>query len=803
MNNFLLIYYSENYICMKRVILYFLFSSFYFCLFAGGQSRIKENFDFDWKFTLSDSVSYLKEDYNDNDWKEVQLPHDWSIKLNFDSKVSGSVANLPGGIGWYRKSFIVPKSYEGKSISILFDGIFHQSDVYINGKHLGFRPYGFCSIEYDLTPFLEIGEKNTISVRVDRSGKNDIARWYTGSGIYRHAWLLIKDKVHVINYGTYVTTPSIDTKSADVDIVTSITNTLKYGVKARAWHSVFNADGKFVSSSSKYNLTLSSNDTLDIKQNLVVNEPNLWSIDDPYLYNLETYVEINGKVVDVYKTSFGIREIMFTSDKGFFLNGKRIKLKGLCLHQDAGSLGVAVPDRSNERRLEILKKYGCNAIRCAHNQFSPEFMDLCDKMGLLVIDEAFDKWKSGYYEKYFDEWWRKDLENMILRDRNHPSVILWSIGNELKEAWDDSNEGVERAKMLNDFVHKIEPTRMTILAAQNNHNEKFAGITDVIGYNYLEARMLSDHKKFPNRRFIITEELPYYSGEEGNIRSYTTYNPWNIISDNDFVAGGFIWVGVDYLGEAVGGKSRGWPNGLFDICMFEKPRAAYHRAMWNEEPIVSIAFLDPSLDIDHGRDLWQWPKMASHWNLPNSYIGQVIQVCTITNCESVELFLNGKSMGIQKTDSFKNNTIIWNIPYNRGEIKAIGYRNGEKVAEHTLKTTKKTSYLSLNADRTNIKADGHDISHIIVQLYDENGNEVQTDDKKITVKVEGEGRFLGLDNGDLRRLDTFSTDSLKTYFGKALIIVQSLRNEGQITVKVFMEGQHKPYIATINTQKIN
>lgn len=786
---------------MKKIYCFILFLVSFLCMNAHEKVRIKDNFDFDWKFSLSDDMSYSKENYNDNTWEDIQLPHDWSIKQYFDNDVSGSAANLPGGIGWYRKSFIVPEFYKNKSVSILFDGIFHQSDVYINGKHLGFRPYGFCSIEYDLTPYLKIGEKNTICVRVNRSGKDDIARWYTGAGIYRHAWLLIKDKVHVINYGTYVTTPKISSKSADINIVTSITNKLLKKAQVKVWQNILDADGRIISSSTKQELIISPNDTLEIKQNLDVKNPHLWSIDNPYLYNMQTYVELNGDIVDLYSTPFGIREVVFTSDKGFFLNGKNIKLKGLCLHQDAGSLGVAVPDRSNERRLEILKEYGCNAIRCAHNQFSPEFMDLCDKMGFLVIDEAFDKWKSGYYAKYFEQWWRKDLENMILRDRNHPCVILWSIGNELQEAWDESDEGVERAKMLNDFVHEIEPTRMTILSAQNNHKEKFGGITDVIGYNYLEARMLSDHKKFPNRRFVITEELPYYCGEEGNIRSYTPYNPWNIISNNDFVAGGFIWVGVDYLGEAVGGKSRGWPNGLFDICMFEKPRAAYHRAMWNVTPLVSIAFLDPSLDIDHGRDLWQWPKMASHWNLPETYIGQVIQVCTITNCDSVEVILNGKSMGIQKTGDFKNNTIIWNIPYNRGEIKALGYRNGEKVAEYVLKSTNKTSYLSLDVDRDNIKADGHDISHITVQLFDENGNKVQTDDKRITVEVEGEGRFLGIDNGDLRRKKTFSTNSLKTYFGKALIVVQSLRNEGSITVKVFMEGQNNPYITTLKTHK--
>ena len=786
---------------MKR----FLTLGFLLCItigiFAQKEVRTKEKFDFDWRFSLTDDRQYANPDFDDRDWQDIQLPHDWSIKMEFDFSVSGSAAHLPGGIGWYRKTFAVPASHKGKSISILFDGIFHQSDVYINGHHLGFRPYGFCSIEYDLTPYLNYGGKNTVAVRVDRSGKNDIARWYTGSGIYRHVWLITAGAVHVINDGTYVTTPRITEERADVRIVTSVTNASDKPHRIEVSQRILTSEGKAATKSlNSERLTVVPGDTTDIVQDITLSSPVLWSTDNPYLYTLETTVKSDGKKTDVYQTRFGVRSIAFTADKGFFLNGKQTKLKGVCLHEDAGSLGTAVPERSNERRLEILKEYGCNAIRCAHNQPSPEFLDLCDRMGFLVIDEAFDKWKSGYYAKYFDQWWQKDLANMLTRDRNHPSVILWSIGNELQEAWDDSTDtGVRRAQMLQDFVHKHEPSRMVILSAQNNHQERFAGVTDVIGYNYLEARMLSDHQKFPERRMMITEELPYFSGEEGNIRSYTPFNPWNIIAANEFVAGGFIWSGADYLGEAVG-QSHGWPNGLFDICMFEKPRAAYHRAMWSDKPTVSIAFLDPSLDIDHGRDLWQWPKMASHWNLPESYIGQVIQVCTITNCESVEIFLNGKSMGRQNTADFPNNTIIWNIPYRPGVVTAKGYNGGKEAAAFRLETSLGTDSMTLTPDRSIIAADGQDVSHITVQLYDKNGKPVQTDDRELTVTVEGDGKFMGIDSGDLRRKRTFNTNRLKTYFGKALIVVQSLRKAGQMTVKVEMEGKDSPYTVRIQSE---
>lgn len=784
---------------MKKYIILILTLCGTLSIFAQKQIRHKENFDFDWKFSLTDKQEYAEKGYNDQLWEDIQLPHDWSIKLNYDPEISGSAAHLPGGIGWYRKSFHVPNSYQGKSISILFDGIFHQSDVYINGKHLGFRPYGFCSIEYDLTPYLEYGKDNTLSVRVDRSGKDNIARWYTGSGIYRHAWLIVTNPIHVINDGTYITTPAISKEQAEIHINTSLTNASDKATTVTLSQRILDKERKTVAKSDNQQAIIQPGDTLTLSQQFYLKKPILWSIDQPSLYTMETIVKVNGKEHDTYHTTFGIRKVEFTSDRGFFLNGKQIKLKGLCLHMDGGCLGTAVPDRSYERKLEILKEYGCNAIRCAHNQPSPEFLDMCDRMGFVVIDEAFDKWKSGYYAQYFDEWWQKDLENMLTRDRNHPSVVLWSIGNELQEAWDTTDTGWRRAKMLQDFVHEKEPSRMVILSAQNNHQEKFSGITDVIGYNYLEARMLSDHKKFPNRRFIITEELPYFSGEEGNIRSYTPYNPWNIIAENEFVAGGFIWVGVDYLGEA-GHNSFGWPEGLFDICMFEKPRAAYHRAMWNKKPSVSIAYLDPSLDIEHGRDIWQWPKMASNWNLPDSYREQVIQLCTTTNCEEVELFFNGKSMGKQKTNDFTNNTIMWNIPYHPGNVTAKGFIDGKEVASYSIETSKKTDYLTLVPDRTIIKADGQDLSHITVQLYDEDGKPVQTDDKRLKVTVEGEGRLMGVDNGDLRKRKTFSGNISKTYFGKALIIVQSQRKAGDIKVNVQMEGTDTPYSIIIQTQ---
>lgn len=768
---------------------------------AGDGIREKENIDFDWKFSLNaDNPSNSEEEMSTDGWQDVQLPHDWSISLPFGENISGSCGSLPGGIGWYRRSIDISKKDEGKQISVLFDGIYSRSDVWINGHHLGFRPYGFCYIEYDITPYLDYGGENVLAVRVNNPSDNDsIARWYTGSGIYRHAWIVKTNKSHVSLYGTYITTPNITSESAEVSMRTTVSNDNDEDKILSISQRIIDAEGKIVAKSDKQDIAVKANSQSDVSQSLSLPSPILWSVYNPYIYEVETTIYDGSKSTDKYVSTFGVRTVEFTSDNGFLLNGERLKLKGFCLHQDDASLGSALPYRSMQRKLEIMKAYGVNAVRCSHNQPAPEFLDLCDEMGFIVIDEAFDKWKSGYYAQYFDEWWQDDLRNMLVRDRNHPSVVIWSIGNELQEAWDSSDEGVERARMLQDFVHEEEPSRQVCLAAQNNHQEKFSGVTDVVGYNYLEARMLSDHKKFPERKFIVTEELPYYCGAEGNIRAYDTNNPWNIIAENDFIAGGFLWTGFDYIGEAVT-PSRGWPNGLMDICMVEKPRAAFHKAMWNDTPIVSIAVKDNSFDIDHGRDLWQWPNMASTWNLPREYEGLVIEVQTITNCERVVLYLNGKEMGSKTTSEYPNNTILWNIPYTPGHIMAKGINGTDTVAVYEIHTAGDPTTLVATPDREELTADGQDLSYIQVELRDDKGNLVQHIDRNIKVNIEGEGRIIGFINSYLRRNKPFTSTEDKTYFGRAMAIVQSTRTAGSIKVSFDVEGLSEPIIVNLTSK---
>lgn len=788
---------------MKKVNLFILFTIFLLgqsiTVISQVKSRITTNFDFDWKFILDSSIDASSPTYNDLKWADIQVPHDWSIKFPLNEKNDGSMGFMPGGIGWYRKSFEIPSNYQGKKVAIRFDGVYHQSDVYINGKHLGFHPYGYSGFEYDLTPFLNFGGKNTLAVKVDHSDSPS-SRWYSGSGIYRHVWLQVTNPIRVATWGTYISTPKVSKESAAVTIATAIENVSSKGENIQLQNKIFDADGKELVS-SKLSVSVEQGNKKSFDQVLQVENPKLWSIENPYLYTMETSLKVNGKIVDQYKTSFGIRYLNFDSDKGFSLNGENIKLKGVCLHQDAGSLGTAVPDKSYLRRLQILKEYGCNAIRCSHNPPSPEFLDICDSLGFVVIDEAFDKWKSGYYSKYFDEWWQKDMDAMLLRDRNHPSIILWSIGNETSEQDEKSENGTNRAIMLRDYIHKVDPSRLVTAAIRptmdRTYNKTgFAKALDVVGYNYQEPWLTNDKKQFPDRIMYISEAYPYYRGSVKAYKDYFPQNPWYDVANNDFVFGQFIWAGIDYLGESSGFPSTGWPTGLFDECMFEKPRAAFHRSVWNNQPMVKIAVADQSLNIDPGKDHWSWPNLIDHWNFPQ-YEGHIIEVQTITNCDSVGIWVNEKSMGKRRTSDYTNNTIVWHVPYKKGKIEAKGYNLGKEVAHFELKTAEEPFQIKLMADSEIIKADGQDLVHIAIQVLDKNGVVVPNSDRKISIEVSGAGRLIGLDNGDLRRKESFPGNTIETYFGNALATIQSNRSQGKIVLKVTSEGLTDSYLSII------
>ena len=760
------------------IIILFLFTG----TIGWSAERIRQNFDFDWQFRLGEQGIY----------KPVQLPHDWSIELDFNEEVGPESGYLPGGIGYYKKDFNVPASYKGKRVSIVFDGIYHKATIYLNGQEVDYHRYGYTSFETVLTPYLKYGGKNTLSVKVDHSEKS---RWYTGSGIYRHVWMQVTNPIHVKMWGTYITTPRVSAESAIVSCVTTVANTSALTGEIEIMQRIVDAQGNLLKINGKQyaartEVVMPENGTKDIAQSFTLSNPQLWNLEKPYLYRLETILKQKGKVIDRYTTRFGVRTIGFDKDKGFFLNGKNIKMKGACLHQDAGCLGVAVPNRSYERRLTILKEFGANAIRCSHNPPSPEFLNYCDSIGFLVVDEAFDKWKSGYYEQFFDECWQQDIRDMIVRDRNHPSIVLWSIGNELAEATRKDNVGVERATLLRDFVHKLEPTRPTMLALAPAYQDKFASVTDVVGYNYSELSYIEDKKKHPERIGLISESYPYYSGlRPYEARDYSPKNPWNYVMENDYFCGSFVWAGVDYIGESMGWPSKGWAATLFDMCMDEKPRAAYLRAMWTDKPVLKMAVVDYSIDEDPGKDHWQTPPMVHDWTFPYTD-SRVLPIHTPSNCDEVVLIdPRGKKYGPRKPKDYLNNTIIWNQPYRPGKVVAIGYKDGKEVCRDSIQTSKiKAACFTLTPDKTVLQADGQDLAFIALQLFDENGVPVRINDRVVNATVEGTGKLLGIDSGEMRRAYRFNSHELPTYQGRCMLVIQAGRSKGMMSVKVCVEG---------------
>jgi beta-galactosidase len=691
-----------------------------------------------------------------------------------------------------------------------------NSDVWINGHHLGKHPYGYTSFYYDLTPFIKKGG-NIIAVRVDNSLQPN-SRWYSGSGIYRHVWLNIAGPVHIAQWGTYITTPEVNSSSATISVRTSIENH-NQGAKNMILRSVIkNESGKEIAT-AETPVLLTSSEKTDVEQTLSVASPSLWSIDTPSLYTLQSFVLEGTKVNDTYNTAFGIRKIEFDKDKGFLLNGTHIKMNGVCLHHDAGCLGSAVPEQAWARRLQLLKEMGCNAIRTSHNPPAPEFLELCDKMGFLVMDEIFDEWveKKGQvgfsYHIYFEEWWKSDLLSMIHRDRNHPSVVIWSAGNEVPDQVVET--GSEIMRKLAETFHKEDPTRPVtqandrIAAGDGPAKLPFLELQDIVGYNYVdrwnERRELyysADRHDHPDWKMIGTENVSVgglrgqYSiasdqsdRRSGRSRDYRlgmiqAEQLWKFTSVNDYVIGDFMWTGIDYLGEA------GWPNknsssGVIDLCGFPKDGYYFYQSQWTKKPMVHI---------------------LPHWNWAGSE-GKIIPVIAYSNCDTVELFLNGKSLGAKSyvfpqqghskswigyarpyvAPTTSDLHLSWDIPYEPGTLKAVGRKNGKIISEE-VRTTSKPAAIRLSADRKNINADAHDIANIKVEIVDENGFVVPTASNTIEFKIEGEGILLGTDNGNPQDKTQMKSKQRNAYNGLALAVVQSTEKSGSIRLIAVSEG---------------
>jgi len=756
----------------------------------------ESDFCLDWKFFKGDALDAYRPDFDDSAWRTVSLPHDWSIEGPKDRRNPGGRQNgyFPGGIGWYRKRFRLSPEAADKKVLVQFDEVYHNSEVWINGRSLGRRPYGYIHFEHDLTDYLRIGQDNVLSVRVDNSDQPN-CRWYSGSGIYRRVRLLITDKLCVVSWGTAVTTPQIDEKRASIKVCTEVQNAYPQPQECILLTQVIDPKGKTAAETRSVRL-LRAGEHSRFEEQIEISRPELWSPDQPNLYTVRSLVRTPERLCDIYETPFGIRRIALDSNRGFLLNGVPVKMKGVCIHHDAGSLGAAVPVRVWERRLEILQSIGCNAIRTSHNPPAPELPDLCDRMGFLVIEEAFDKW-DGRYGRWFESWWKQDLVDMIQRDRNHPSVVIWSVGNEV--SGQGGERFMEQLSRLVDETRRHDPTRPVTCALRpfdiRSREEnaqiiaQIAKAMDVVSCNYQEQWFEDYRKEYPEILIIASESYPFYRGKEMSYKAFEPLNPWLEAEKHDYVLGTFYWTGIDYLGEAEAGwPYHGWNCSLIDTCGFVRPVGHLVRSFWSKEPMVYLAVLDDSLEEPNPtKDHWGWPKMASHWTVPVPE-GQLVKIAVFSNCPTAEVFLNGQSMGRKERCHFPDGMMIWKIPYIPGRIEARGLKEEKTLCTYQLRTAGRPTQICLLADRNVLRADGQDVSHVEVQIQDAEGVVVPNAAHTIRYFLDGPGTILGVDNGDLTSMESYQASERKVFQGRALVIIQSARQEGAITLRARADG---------------
>jgi beta-galactosidase len=772
------------------------------------------DFDFDWRFSKGDFPLATTPDYNDSGWSRVNLPHDWSIEGPYSPDYASGTGYLPGGIGWYRKSFQIDPSLKDKMIAIEFDGIYNNSEVWLNGHYLGKRPYGYSSFQYDLTEYVKFApEINVIAVKVDHSQFAD-SRWYTGSGIYRNVRMRITDKLHIAHWGTFVTTPVIEQSNAQVKIETTVDNNDKEAKIFQLQSDIIDQQGNIVAG-QKQSTNVAAGKNIVITQQLSVNNPHLWDINSPYLYQLKNTIIADEKIIDGTITPFGIRQFHFDPNSGFFLNGKNIKIKGVCLHHDAGCVGAAVPVKMWKRRLELIKQIGANAIRTSHNPPSAEFLDLCDRMGLIVMDEAFDeftpgknKWVKGWnagtaskfgYNEAFEEWAVRDISDMVKRDRNHPSIILWSIGNEvdypndpfshpsLGNSYKPQNPPAENltkyGRILVKAVKDLDTTRpvtAALASVQMSNAVGFAQLFDVVGYNYQEKNYEKDHKDYPNRCILDTENK-------------SSLSAWEAVEKNDYVAGQFIWIGFSYLGEATSWPNKAWNDGLFDLCGFKNPQGWFRQSIWAKESVVFLACQETQA-INKEKQSLDWKVLQPLWNWQN---GKKINISCFTNCDEAELFLNGASLGKKSRDEAKERVLNWEIPFTAGSLKAVGKNNGRVVCEYILNTAGRPARIKLLTDTMQLAADGKDIAHIEFQIIDANNVVVPNAETIVKFNVDGPAEIRGIGNANTDSAESYGGTSHAAWLGRGLLILQSTKQPGTVTLKASAQALESDSI-TIN-----
>lgn len=751
--------------------------------------RSRQRAHLGWRFSRGDPSGAEQVSFDDSAWQSVTLPHDWSIEAPFDEKNPSSFWGgfAVGGTGFYRRTFTPPTLTDRQRLSIEFEGVYRYSQVWFNGQPLGLRPNGFASFEYDLTPHLVPDRPNVLAVRAD-TRTEPCLRWYAGCGIYRHVWLTVADRCRVAWNGTFLSTPKIADGEAIIQAVTRIVNRHSASASTRVITQIVDGRGRSVGEAES-SQTVEAGGEASTTHEIKVPSPDLWSTENPNLYSARSFVMEDGIQVDDYVSSFGIRSARFDKDSGLMLNGRGVKLRGVCLHEDLGCLGAAAHDRAIERRLKILKSLGCNAIRTAHNPPPPYLLDLCDRLGFLVIDEAFDKWTGDWPEgdfgsPGFDDWWQEDLRTMIVRDRNHPSVILWSVGNEAGPPGEAGHDAT--LESLADFTRRLDPTRPVTCALTPQVDvtlEEFAAAvsrssahTNVVSVNYQEQYLDLYRNKVP-QAFVSSEAYPFFRGV---VEKFDSVNSWWDVATRNFAAGQFVWSGFDYLGESAGWPSKGWPNGLIDTTGFVKARAAFHTTVWRDTPAVFISVISDTIDVDLGLPAWRWPKSAAHWNFAK-VTTQPLLVWTVSNCETVELLLNGQSYGVQKVADAPNWTPQWIVWFTAGTMEAVARTAGAVVARSVLKTAGAPAAVAVVPERTRIAANGLEICHLEVSLIDSTGTLVPDRDQLVEFSVSGPARLIGVDNGDLRSAESFRGSSRTTFGGRSLAVIQSTGDTGEIT----------------------
>jgi len=804
---------------------------------AGGRQELAA--DAGWKFLLGDASGAEAVSFADGSWRSVDLPHDWSIesKPEKDAPSGSGGGFFPGGIGWYRKTFQAPAEWKGKRVSIEFDGVYRDATVYLNGHKLGTHPYGYTAFQFDLTPQLTFEGANVLAVRVDNSAQPN-SRWYSGSGIYRHVRVVVTDPVHVAHWGVFVTTPEATADSAKVSIRTRVANESSDSGEVTVETVLLDKTGKEVGSAeSKQNIGAGKEE--EAAQEITVTKPALWSPESPAIYSAVSTIRRNDKVIDRVTTPFGIRSLAWSAEKGLLLNGKAVKLTGGSVHHDNGPLGAAAFDRAEQRRVELMKAAGMNAVRTAHNPPSSAFLDACDRLGLLVLDEPFDVWEAHKvkfdYGSDFDAWWKRDVSSMVLRDRNHPSIVIWGIGNEIPEL--EVDRGAALGKQLADHVRALDSTRPLTLAFPGTTTKPTAQAVfsqlDITGYNYnILPTYKKDHEQLPSRMMLTTESWPS-----------KVFPLWEVSHDNAYVLGDLTWTAMDYLGESgIGAWQYGTPEqakmakgmegmmagtgmidqmftamangkdvmgemaknnsdpaskammelffhpypwhaamcGDLDLTGFRKPQSYYRDIVWNGgDRVYATVRLPETENKKIIAIMWADHPTLPSWTWPGEE-GKPLEVEVYSGAEKVQLFLNEKLIGEKPTGREQEFKAVFPVPYAPGVLKAVGLRGDRAVAESVLRTAGQATKLRVAGDRTTIDANGEDLSFVTVEAVDADGRVDMRADQEVEFEISGPGAIAAVGNGDGQDLDSYQGNRRKLYQGRALVVIRSSKQAGEI-----------------------